>query len=152
MTSNLFHTLLRGAALGVALTALCSAQEFDLLLKGGHVVDGKNKLSAVRDVGIKDGKIALVAPSIEAARALKAVDVAGLYVAPGLIDIHVHVYAGAAKGELAGGLSSLIPDQGVRRKSDLNQIGPNRLKRGARHKSNEGISMEDAIPGLHKNS
>ena len=110
MTSNLFHTLLRGAALGVALTALCSAQEFDLLLKGGHVVDGKNKLSAVRDVGIKDGKIALVAPSIEAARALKAVDVAGLYVAPGLIDIHVHVYAGTGERGSYAGDNSIYPD------------------------------------------
>ncbi len=110
MTSNLFHTLLRGAALGVALTAHCGAQEFDLLLKGGHVVDGKNRLSAIRDVGIKDGKIALVAPSIEAARALKAVDVAGLYVAPGLIDIHVHVYAGTGERGSYAGDSSIYPD------------------------------------------
>jgi dihydroorotase len=69
-----------------------SAQEFDLLLKGGHVVDAKNGVNAVRDVAIKDGKIAAVAAGIEPSRALKTVDVSGFYVTPGLIDIHAHVY------------------------------------------------------------
>jgi dihydroorotase len=68
------------------------AQEFDLLLKGGHVIDARNGISAVRDVAIKDGRIAAVAADLAAARALKAVDVAGLYVVPGLIDLHAHVY------------------------------------------------------------
>jgi dihydroorotase len=68
------------------------AQEFDLLLKGGHVVDARNSVSGVRDVAIKDGRIAAVAADIAPARALKAIDVTGLYVAPGLIDLHAHVY------------------------------------------------------------
>jgi dihydroorotase len=68
------------------------AQEYDFLLKGGHVLDARNRISAVRDVAIKDGKIAAVAENIPAARALKTVDVTGLYVTPGLIDIHAHVY------------------------------------------------------------
>jgi dihydroorotase len=75
-----------------ACTAAASAQEFDLLLKGGHVVDAKNNINAVRDVAIKDGKIAAVAAGIPASRALKTVDVSGFYVTPGLIDIHAHVY------------------------------------------------------------
>ena len=76
--------------LGLAGSAF--AQEYDILLKGGHVLDARNAVSAVRDVAIKDGKIAAVAENIPAARALKTVDVAGLYVTPGLIDIHGHVY------------------------------------------------------------
>jgi dihydroorotase len=68
------------------------AQEFDLLLKGGHVIDARNSLSAVRDVALKDGRVAAVAPSIAATRAIRTIDVAGLYVVPGLIDIHAHVY------------------------------------------------------------
>jgi dihydroorotase len=76
----------------MACTAAASAQEFDLLLKGGHVVDAKNNINAVRDVAIKDGKIAAVAAGIQASRALKTVDVSGFYVTPGLIDIHAHVY------------------------------------------------------------
>jgi dihydroorotase len=78
-----FYLLLAGSAF---------AQEYDLLLKGGHVLDARNRISAVRDVAIKDGKIAAVAENIPAARALKTVDVTGLYVTPGLIDIHAHVY------------------------------------------------------------
>jgi dihydroorotase len=82
--------LLSIVALGLAGSA--SAQEFDLLLKGGHVIDARSQLNAVRDVAIKDGKIKAIASDISAARALKIVDVSGLYVTPGLIDIHGHVY------------------------------------------------------------
>jgi len=67
---------------------------YDLLLKGGHVIDARNGVSAARDVAIKDGKIAAVSPTIDPARASKVVDVSGLYVTPGLIDIHFHAYAG----------------------------------------------------------
>jgi dihydroorotase len=62
---------------------LLCAQEYDLVLKGGHVVDPKNKISGRRDVAIKDGKIAEVGTNIAAAKAAKAIDVSGLYVTPG---------------------------------------------------------------------
>jgi dihydroorotase len=94
----------------VLLSSSGRAQEYDLLLKGGHVVDGKNKINAIRDVAIRDGKIADVAASIDPAKAHKVVNVAGLYVAPGLVDIHVHVYAGTGmRGAYSGDLS-LYPD------------------------------------------
>ena len=95
----------------VALTSATFAEpRFDLLLKGGHVIDAKNHLSAVRDVGIKDGKIAAVEANLPAADALKTVNATGLYVTPGLVDIHVHVYAGTGeRGSYAGDLS-LYPD------------------------------------------
>ena len=51
---------------------------YDLLLQGGHVIDAKNNISAVRDVAIKDGLIAAVAPRLNPADALKVVNVAGL--------------------------------------------------------------------------
>lgn len=63
--------------------------KYDLLLKGGHVIDPKNGISAVRDVAIADGKVAAVASRINPSEALKVVDVSGLYVTPGLIDIHL---------------------------------------------------------------
>ena len=65
---------------------------YDVLLKGGHVIDPKNSVDAVLDVAIAQGKVARVAPGIPASEAANTVDVAGLYVTPGLIDIHVHVY------------------------------------------------------------
>jgi len=83
---------------------------YDLLLKGGHVIDGKNKISAVRDVAIAGGKIAEVAADIPAAKAAKVVEVSGLYVTPGLVDIHVHVYAGTGQRGAYCGDNSVYPD------------------------------------------
>jgi dihydroorotase len=65
---------------------------YDMVLKGGHVIDAKNGIDAVRDVAIEGGRIARVAEKIDPAEARKVVDVAGLYVTPGLVDIHVHLY------------------------------------------------------------
>ncbi|MDQ6708438.1 MAG: amidohydrolase/deacetylase family metallohydrolase, partial [Acidobacteriota bacterium] len=96
--------------LAAVLSAQAPAPEFDLLLKGGHLIDGKNEISAVRDVALKDGKVAAVEANIAPARALKTVDVSGLYVTPGLVDIHVHVYAGLEKHSYASGDWGLHPD------------------------------------------
>jgi dihydroorotase len=74
------------------LPCRAEAQDFDLLLAGGHVIDARNGLSAIRDVAIKDGRIAAVDTAIAPTRAVKTVRVAGLYVVPGLIDLHAHVY------------------------------------------------------------
>jgi dihydroorotase len=84
--------------------------EYDLLLKGGHVIDAKNSIDAVSDVAIRDGKIALVAAKIDPARAFKVVNVTGLYVTPGLVDIHVHVYTGTGEAHSYAGDNSLYPD------------------------------------------
>jgi dihydroorotase len=85
-------------------------QQYDLLLKGGHVIDARNRISAVRDVAIANGKVAAVAARIDPAAALKVVDVSGLYVTPGLIDIHVHVFAGMGERGSYAGDNSLYPD------------------------------------------
>ena len=88
-----------------------SAQKkYDLLLQGGHVVDPRNNISAVRDVAIASGKIAAVSPQIDPADAAKTIDMRGLFVTPGLVDIHTHVYAGTGeKGSYAGD-NSIYPD------------------------------------------
>lgn len=86
------------------------AQKYDLLLKGGHVIDPKNKLSAMRDVAIAGGRIALVAEKIDASEAFKSVDVSGLYVTPGLLDIHAHVYTGTGEPHSYAGDNSVYPD------------------------------------------
>lgn len=93
----------------IAWAALAQPQ-YDLLLKGGHVIDGKNKISAVRDVAILDGKIAAVAANIPATSAHKVVDVGGLYVTPGIVDIHVHVFAGTGEKNSYAGDNSVYPD------------------------------------------
>jgi dihydroorotase len=86
------------------------AQPYDLLLKGGHVIDPKNGIDAVMDVGISGGKIAKVAKTIAESEAKRVAPVAGLYVIPGLIDIHAHVYAGTGIPKVLTGDSSVYPD------------------------------------------
>jgi len=66
--------------------------QYDFLLKGGRVIDPANGIDAPMDVAVATDKIAAVAPDIPAAQATQIIDVAGLIVTPGLIDIHVHVY------------------------------------------------------------
>jgi dihydroorotase len=87
------------------------AQQYDLLIKGGHLIDSKNQINAVMDVAIAGDKIAQVAANIPASQARTVTDATGMYVAPGLIDIHAHVYYGTDKNaNLGNGMSSLPPD------------------------------------------
>ena len=91
------HTLL-------LLVVFCAAAQprYDLLLKGGHVIDARNNVSAIRDVAIAQGKIAAVEPDIPASQARRTIDVTSLYVTPGLVDIHVHAFAGSMGREYTG--------------------------------------------------
>lgn len=75
-----------------AYAAVLSGQTYDLLLKGGRVIDPKNRINSQMDVAIANGRIARVAAGIPAAEARRVIQVDGLAVTPGLIDIHVHVY------------------------------------------------------------
>jgi dihydroorotase len=76
--------------------ALAQTAHYDLLLKGGHVIDPANHVDGLMDVAISGGKIAAVAKDIPASSAGKVVDVSGLFVTPGLIDIHYHIGHGGA--------------------------------------------------------
>ncbi|MBK9168806.1 MAG: amidohydrolase/deacetylase family metallohydrolase [Bryobacterales bacterium] len=95
--------------LAAAFTA--TAQPYDLVLRGGHVIDPKNQVDRVADVAIRDGRIAAVAPGLDVSQARRVIDVSGLYVTPGLVDIHVHVFPGLENGGILGGASSVFPDQ-----------------------------------------
>ena len=68
--------------------------KYDLLLKGGTVIDAAQDLNAARDVAIADGVIAAVESDIPERAAIQTVSVKDRYVTPGLIDIHTHVYYG----------------------------------------------------------
>ncbi len=77
----------------ILFTLTLTAQpRYDILLKGGHVIDPANNIDAVMDVAVAGNKIARVAAAIPPAEAKKVIDVAGLYVTPGLIDLHAHVF------------------------------------------------------------
>jgi len=68
---------------------------YDLLLKGGTVVDAAQQLNSSRDVAIQDRRIAAIEPGISSSQASQVVDVTGRYVTPGLVDLHVHAYWGS---------------------------------------------------------
>ena len=67
--------------------------KYDLILRGGHVIDPAQECYGVRDVAIADGLIATVGESLPSDRATKLIDVSGMYVYPGLIDLHAHCYS-----------------------------------------------------------
>ena len=100
--------LLTGLILSSAFT---EAQTYSILIKGGHVIDAKNKINEVMDVAIQNGRIVAVAKNIDQNLANQVVDAKGLYVTPGLIDLHVHVFAGTEPDhDYSNGNSALAPD------------------------------------------
>jgi dihydroorotase len=101
--------------LSILLLAFCGnsviAQDYDIVIKGGHVIDAKNNIDQTMDIAVKDGKIAEVAGNIDAKQGRQVVNAAGLYVTPGLIDIHEHVFAGTeADHAYSNGFHALPPD------------------------------------------
>lgn len=91
-------------------TISTAAQQFDLVLRNGHLIDPKNNVDAKRDVAIRDGKIAAIELSIPATAAKQSVDISGLYLTPGLVDIHVHVFTGLRHNAWGNGDLSVPAD------------------------------------------
>jgi dihydroorotase len=94
-----------------APTAQTQNPQPDLLIKGGHVIDARANIDAVMDVAIAGGKVARVAANITPSAGQRVVDATGLYVVPGLIDIHSHVFYGTEEDAyLSNGFSAVPPD------------------------------------------
>ena len=93
------------------LAAEITAQSFDLLLKGGHLIDPANGVDGKYDVAVLKDSIAKVAADIPVTEARKVIDLKGKYICPGLIDMHVHVFHGnQPDAYIADGYTSLPPD------------------------------------------
>jgi dihydroorotase len=80
------------AAGGPAFAVMSPDDRFDLVIKGGDVLDPSQGLRGQRDIGIRYGVIEAVEPDIPPARALRTIDAGGRLVTPGLVDLHCHVY------------------------------------------------------------
>lgn len=88
-----------------------TAQSYAIVIKGGHVIDAKNNIDEVMDIAVSDGKIARVAKNIDESKAVQVINAKGLYVTPGLIDAHVHVFYGTDPGRAySNGPLAVIPD------------------------------------------
>jgi dihydroorotase len=83
---------------------------YDILLRGGHVIDPKNGIDAAMDIAVGDGRVAAVAQRIAPEQAKQVMDVSGLYVTPGLVDMHVHVFYNTAVPGVWAGDNSIQPD------------------------------------------
>ena len=86
------------------------AQQYDLLIKNGRVIDPKNKIDTKMDVAIAEGKISKVAKDIPVTQSKKVVDATGLLVTPGFIDMHTHVFVGNKPDIFADGMYSVSAD------------------------------------------
>jgi dihydroorotase len=122
----------------LALTATTPARgamgpndKFDLVIKGGDVLDPSQTLRGKRDIGIRFGKIEAVEADIPAARALRVLNADGKLVTPGLVDLHCHVYPyGSAIGIPA---DELIPQQCTTTCVSAGDAGANNFAAFRRH-------------------
>ena len=116
--------------------------KYDLLLRGGHVICPMSGIDGVRDVAIRDGRIAAIEKAILPSSATEVIDVSGKLVLPGMIDTHAHVY------QYVTGRFGLNPDMvGVRSgvTTVIDQGGPSCMTLpGFRH----FIAEPAADPGL----
>lgn len=86
------------------------AQQYTILIKEGHVLDPKNNIDEVLDLAINDGKVVKLAKHIDG-DAVQVVNAKGLYITPGLIDLHAHVFFGTQPDHyLSDGLEAVPPD------------------------------------------
>ncbi|TGE01851.1 amidohydrolase/deacetylase family metallohydrolase [Methylobacterium nonmethylotrophicum] len=118
-------------ATGVARAAMGPNDKFDLVIKGGEVLDPSQSLRARRDVGIRFGVIEALDPEIPATRAQRVLDASGKLVLPGLVDLHAHTYPyGSAIGIPA---DETVPFSGVTTVVSAGDAGANNLAALRRH-------------------
>ena len=97
-------------------------QVYDILIKNGHVIDVKNNINKIIDIAIVDNKIALIQKNISIKSALKIIDANGLYVSPGLIDIHSHNFHGTEPNNYLSNSFAALPPDGFSFRSGVTTI------------------------------
>ena len=86
------------------------AQTYDVLLQGGYVIDPRNSVTGHRDIGIRAGHVAAVEPTLDPNEAERVLDVSGLFVIPGIVDIHAHFFWTPGIDGAWAGNASIRPD------------------------------------------
>ncbi len=109
--------------LGLFLFQLKSyTQVYDILIKNGHVIDAKNNINKIIDIAIVDNKIALIEKNISNELANRIIDANGLYVSPGLIDIHSHNFHGTEPNNYLSNSFDALPPDGFSFRSGVTTI------------------------------
>jgi len=134
LTRRAFLTTAAGGAAVLAGAPGTAGAQYDLLIKGGRVIDPSRRFDAMADVAVSKGRIAAVQASIPASAAGEVVDAAGALVTPGLVDIHTHVRSADMPGIcLSQGVTSLV-DAGSRGADQIDSVvafakqAPNRVR------------------------
>ncbi len=92
-------------------TGIAKSQSYDIIIKNGHLIDPMNKIDEIMDVAIDNGKIALISKTINEKEGKKVIDAKNMYVTPGLIDMHIHVFYGTNAGQdYMNGPNAVAPD------------------------------------------
>ena len=108
---NLIHVC-KSQIFQLVLLVICGnayGQKYDLILKGGHIIDPANGVDKIMDVAVSKGVIAKIAVNVDEP-AERTIQAKGLYVTPGFIDMHTHVFVGPNAGLFANGVNSVSPD------------------------------------------
>src|SRR4051812_24653182 len=135
VTRRRFLSVAAASAATLAKLPELRGAQYDLLIKGGRVIDPSRAFDRTADVAIAGGKIAAVHPNIAASTAADTIDAAGKLVVPGLIDIHTH--AGREKEDgalcLADGVTSLVDagsagSDGIDGVVAIAKAAPNRMR------------------------
>lgn len=103
-------------------TTVAFAQDYDILIKKGHLIDVKNGLDKVMDMAIKDGKIAAVGDNISARKSKTVINAEGLFVSPGLIDIHGHHFFGTEPNAYLSNSFTALPPDGFTLRSGVTTV------------------------------
>jgi len=106
----------------VLMSGSLLAQNYDILIKGGHIIDPLNNIDQVMDLAIKGNKIAAIEKKISANQAKKVVDASGLIVSPGLIDMHTHNFYGTVHNRYLANSFSAVPPDGFTFRSGVTTV------------------------------
>ena len=122
-----------GAAAAVARMPRLAAAKYDLLVKGGRVIDPAQRIDRVADVAIRGGRIVAVQPNIAATEAAEMIEAAGRIVTPGLVDLHVHATEDIPAFALSTGVTTMLDAgtrgaDGVADRVDMVKRAPNRVR------------------------
>ena len=99
-----------------------SSQDYDLLIKNGHVIDVKNQIDDVYDIAISKNKIVALEKKINKNKSKRVIDASGLIVVPGLIDIHSHNFHGTIPDRYLSNSFSALPPDGFSFRSGITTI------------------------------